>query len=102
MFLNLNEYVLNKSIGASIAIALAKFPLKGLALHYSRSVQPAEELRDLVAKDWPSIKVTLHQADVSKVDECERLAKEVLSAHGQVDIFISNAGAAKRITDILY
>lgn len=89
-------------IGAAISIALAKLPLKALALHYSRSGEAAERLRDSLTNSFPSLNITLHQADLSQADACETLVQELLEAHKTVDIFISNAGAARRITDILY
>jgi NAD(P)-dependent dehydrogenase (short-subunit alcohol dehydrogenase family) len=89
-------------IGAAISIALAKLPLKALALHYSHSKESAEKLRNSLRDSYPSLDVTLHRADLSQADACETLVEEVLEAHETVDIFISNAGAARRITDILY
>ena len=89
------------SIGAAICRALAKFPLKALALYYSQSAQAAEDLKDSLNASFPSLTLTLHQADLSQPSQCEKLVQEVLEAHKTVDIFISNAGAAKRITDIL-
>jgi NAD(P)-dependent dehydrogenase (short-subunit alcohol dehydrogenase family) len=88
-------------IGAAISIALARLPLKALALHYSRSAESAEKLRTSLTNSFPSLKITLHQADLSQAQACETLVEEVLKAHKTVDIFISNAGAARRITDIL-
>jgi short-subunit dehydrogenase len=93
---------LTLSIGRAISLRLAKLPLKALALHYSRSKEACEALRDSIVQSHPSLVVTLHQADLSEISQCERLAKEVLEAHHVVDIFISNAGGAKRVTDILY
>ena len=90
------------SIGAAISRALAKFPIRALALHYARSVDAAEKLSNELTHCYPSLKVTLHQADLSIIHDCERLVKEVLDAHGKIDIFISNAGGAKRVIDILY
>jgi NAD(P)-dependent dehydrogenase (short-subunit alcohol dehydrogenase family) len=90
------------SIGAAISRALAKFPIRALALHYVRAADAAEKLCNELTHCYPSLKVTVHQADLSVVHDCERLVKEVLDAHGKIDIFISNAGGAKRIVDILY
>jgi len=90
-----------RSIGAAICRALARFPLKGMALHYSQSAQAIEHLRESLHESFPSMALTLHQADLSQPSHCDKLVQEVLQAHGKVDIFVSNAGAAKRITDIL-
>ena len=89
------------SIGAAICRALGRLPLKALALHFSQSALAAENLRDSLKASFPTLTLTLHQADLSQPSQCAKLVEDVLKAHGTVDIFISNAGAAKRITDIL-
>jgi short-subunit dehydrogenase len=38
----------------------------------------------------------VHTADLSDVEECARLADEVLAAHGRVDILVNNAGRSIR------
>jgi NAD(P)-dependent dehydrogenase (short-subunit alcohol dehydrogenase family) len=93
--------IANLSIGAAVCKALAEFPLNAIAMHYLKSKEAAQALRTLLRNSHPSLEITLHQADLSQAEECERLASEVLAAHKVVDIFISNAGAARRITDIL-
>lgn len=91
-----------RRIGAAIARTLATFPLKGLALHYSRSFDAAKSVREEIAAENPALNVTLHQADLAEPEQCESLAREVLKTHAKIDIFVSNAGGARRITDILY
>jgi NAD(P)-dependent dehydrogenase (short-subunit alcohol dehydrogenase family) len=89
------------SIGAAICRALGRLPLKALALHFSQSALAAENLRDSLKASFPTLTLTLNQADLSQPSQCAKLVEDVLKAHGTADIFISNAGAAKRITDIL-
>ena len=88
-------------IGAAIARSLATFPLKGLALHYARSFDASKSLQDELEAVHPALNVTLHQADLAEPEQCQSLVREVLKTHGKIDIFISNAGGARRITDIL-
>jgi NAD(P)-dependent dehydrogenase (short-subunit alcohol dehydrogenase family) len=38
----------------------------------------------------------IHQADLSDLDDVERMAKEVLEQHGRVDILVNNAGRSIR------
>jgi NAD(P)-dependent dehydrogenase (short-subunit alcohol dehydrogenase family) len=39
---------------------------------------------------------TLYQADVSVMEDCDRLVREVLANHGHIDILINNAGRSIR------
>lgn len=99
--LNYASDILENSIGAAVCRALARYPLKGLAIHYSRNSESAKALQTELTATGPSLILTLHQADLSQSAHCERLVEEVLKAHKVVDIFISNAGGARRVTDIL-
>ena len=49
-----------------------------------------EETRTLLANQ--SLRSTLHSVDVSSREQMQRFADEVITAHGQVDILINNAG----------
>lgn len=99
--LNYASDILENSIGAAVCRALAKYPLKGLAIHYSRNAESVKALQTELSATGPSLILTLHQADLSQSEHCERLVGEVLRAHEVVDIFVSNAGGARRVTDIL-
>jgi NAD(P)-dependent dehydrogenase (short-subunit alcohol dehydrogenase family) len=37
---------------------------------------------------------TVHPADLSELDDCERLVADVLSEHGRVDVLVNNAGVS--------
>jgi short-subunit dehydrogenase len=39
---------------------------------------------------------TVHPADLSDLDDCERLVADVLSEHGRVDVLVNNAGRSIR------
>jgi 3-oxoacyl-[acyl-carrier protein] reductase len=73
-----------------------------MALHYSRSIKDAETLRDSLQALHPSLELSLHQADLTLLDDCQKLVREVSDVHGHVDILVSNAGGARRVTNILY
>jgi len=70
------------SIGAAICNALGRLPLKALALHFSQSAQAAENLRDSLNASFPTLTLTLHQAELSQPSQCAKLVEEVLQTHG--------------------
>ncbi|HUW90676.1 MAG TPA: SDR family oxidoreductase [Candidatus Nanopelagicaceae bacterium] len=51
-----------------------------------------EETRDLVLKDFPSTSILLAQADISKLEEVERMKKQVFEKFDNVFLLINNAG----------
>ncbi|GAH09111.1 unnamed protein product [marine sediment metagenome] len=51
-----------------------------------------EETRDLVLKDYPSTAILLVQADISKLEEVERMKKQVFEKFDNVFVLINNAG----------
>lgn len=75
-------------IGQALAMQLAK---KGchLALVDVNRKGMQETKRLLPAKD---VKVTQHAADVSNADAMEKLAADVVAAHGKVNLLFNNAG----------
>lgn len=51
--------------------------------------------------DAPSLKITIHKANLSDSKACLDLCEGVKKKHGRgVDILVSNAGYGKRIPDI--
>ena len=38
----------------------------------------------------------MHPADLSDLDDCDRLVEEILAEHGRVDILVNNAGRSIR------
>lgn len=95
------------SIGAAIARQLLHLDLD-LALHFSSNRLAAEDLEAQLRTEYRNnntserfLRLTLHQADLSSVEETVRLCEEVRKAHGKaIDILISNAGYGKRIRDV--
>ncbi len=73
-----------------------------LALTYNSNKAPLEEMvKELQAQD-SSRKISIHQCDVVKEDDLNRLYAELSQQHGQgVDILVVNAGYGKRTSNIL-
>jgi NAD(P)-dependent dehydrogenase (short-subunit alcohol dehydrogenase family) len=65
-----------------------------VAVVYHRDGEAAEETVKAIANAGGT--ATVHQAAVESFADCTRVCDEVLSAHGAVDILVSNAGIASR------
>jgi NAD(P)-dependent dehydrogenase (short-subunit alcohol dehydrogenase family) len=82
-----------KNLGADIALQLA--PLgSNLALHYhsDASKKDADELKALLTKEFPDIKVAFYQADLTSVAAVEELFSTVVKEFGGVDIVVNTSG----------
>jgi NAD(P)-dependent dehydrogenase (short-subunit alcohol dehydrogenase family) len=77
-------------IGKQIALAYAKLGAN-LALA-ARSPGPLKESGTEVEKSGARV-ITIH-ADVSKEQDCARMAEQTLAAFGRIDILVNNAGIA--------
>ncbi len=81
-----------KGIGKAVCLELAK---KGanIVINYSRSKQAAEE----TAKECEAfgVKTLLIQADVSKYEDCQKIAEETIKEFKTIDILVNNAGITK-------
>jgi 3-oxoacyl-[acyl-carrier protein] reductase len=80
-----------RGIGAAISKSLASQGAT-VAAGYARNTAQAEKfLAELsVASDGAGVSV--HQGDVSCVDDCRRTIREVIDLHGRLDILVNNAG----------
>lgn len=76
-------------IGRALAVRLAQEGIAGLAIS---DVNEAglEETAGLIAKT--GVPVSVHLMDVSKLDQVERFAAEVVEKHGRVTHLVNNAG----------
>ena len=61
-----------------------------VAAGYSRGKESAETFREEMAATGG--KVSIHQGRVDDVDDCNRVFKEAMDAHGRVDYLVNNAG----------
>ena len=76
-------------IGRALAIRFAKEGISGIAIsdwNQPGLKETAEEVANI------GVPVSEHLIDVSKLDQVQRLAKEVLERHGRVTHLINNAG----------
>jgi glucose 1-dehydrogenase len=87
----------NSGIGKAIVLALAEHGAN-IVIDYVANEQATEELEQRVAKlGDQSIGV---EADVSKVEDLQRLIQSAVDAFGRLDIMVNNAGIETR-TSIL-
>jgi NAD(P)-dependent dehydrogenase (short-subunit alcohol dehydrogenase family) len=66
----------------------------GIVILVARSRDKLEMIRDEIVDAGGKAHVLT--ADVSDVDDCERVIEEIIAEHGQVDILINNAGRSIR------
>ncbi|PYI05124.1 short-chain dehydrogenases/reductase [Aspergillus sclerotiicarbonarius CBS 121057] len=87
-------------IGAACTHQLAQHGVH-LALTYSSNLQSISSLRDDLHAQHPSLRISIHQVDLSSAPQITSLFEQIDAHHGQrPDILISNAGYGKRITNI--
>ncbi|HEX6654510.1 MAG TPA: SDR family oxidoreductase [Thermoleophilaceae bacterium] len=82
------------SSGIGLETALKVGEAGGEVLLVSRTREKLEEVAEKVREAGGTAHV--HPADLSDLDDVERLAKEVLDEHGGVDVLINNAGRSIR------
>ncbi len=82
-----------KGIGKAITVALAQEGAK-VVINYNSSKEAAENLVNELGKDGHDVYAV--QADVSKVEDANRLVEETVNHFGKVDILVNNAWYYKR------
>ncbi len=82
------------SSGIGLETALKVGEAGGEVLLVSRTREKLEEVAEQVRESGGTAHV--HPADLSDLEDVERLAKEVLDEHGGVDVLINNAGRSIR------
>ena len=78
-----------RGIGAAIIRTLAADGIH-VAAGYSSNKDAADDMAAKLAAEGHA--VSLHQGNVGKPEDCERVIAEVLNQHGHVDYLINNAG----------
>lgn len=58
-----------------------------VAVGYAANARAAGQFGD----DYADYGVTVHQGDIGSVDDCTRVAGEVIARHGRLDILVNNA-----------
>ncbi|MEA3336455.1 MAG: 3-oxoacyl-[acyl-carrier-protein] reductase [Chloroflexota bacterium] len=82
----------SRGIGRGIALRLAEEGAK-VVVNHRDSEESAEETAELIRSAGSEVIVI--QADVSQLDEAQRLIKETLNAFGQIDVLVNNAGTTR-------
>ena len=83
-------------IGSAVAIGLAKRGAN-VVVNYTRSKAEAEATVEAVKKTGADVRLV--QGDVSKDEDCRKLALAAQDAWGRIDILINNAGTTKFVTN---
>jgi NAD(P)-dependent dehydrogenase (short-subunit alcohol dehydrogenase family) len=82
------------SSGIGHAVALKVGEAGGIAALVARSADKLEETKAAIEESGGA--ATVHSADLSDLDDCDRVVEEILAAHGRVDILVNNAGRSIR------
>jgi acetoacetyl-CoA reductase/3-oxoacyl-[acyl-carrier protein] reductase len=81
-----------RGIGAAICRSLASQGAT-VGAGYSRDADAAGRFVDDFRSTFgEQTRVSIHQGNVSKPDDCERFISEAIEQHGRVDILVNNAG----------
>jgi NAD(P)-dependent dehydrogenase (short-subunit alcohol dehydrogenase family) len=86
--------VTGASSGIGKAAALKIADAGGIVLLVARTAEKLEEIKDTIEVRGGTAYV--HAADLSDMDDIERMADEVLAQHDHVDVLINNAGRSIR------
>jgi NAD(P)-dependent dehydrogenase (short-subunit alcohol dehydrogenase family) len=76
-----------RGIGLAISERLVERGVR-VAAGYSRDAEAAKRLVDAHA----GAEISIHQGNIGRADDCERVINEVIEQHGQLDILVNNAG----------
>ena len=82
----------SRGIGRAVAVRLAKDGMN-LVINYRGNSAAAEETERLCRE--LGAEVLLVQGDVSRAEECEKLAAQAKEAFGRVDVLVNNAGITR-------
>lgn len=82
----------SRGIGRAVAVRLAKDGMN-LVINYRGNSAAAEETERMCRE--LGAEVLLVQGDVSRAEDCEKLAAQAKEAFGRVDVLVNNAGIAR-------
>lgn len=82
----------SRGIGRAVAVRLAKEGMN-LVINYRGNSAAAEETERLCRE--LGAEVLLVQGDVSRAEDCEKLAAQAKEAFGRVDVLVNNAGITR-------
>jgi NAD(P)-dependent dehydrogenase (short-subunit alcohol dehydrogenase family) len=86
--------VTGASSGIGKAAAMKIADAGGTVLLVARTAEKLEETKATIEADGGTAYV--HSADLSDIDDIDRMADEVLAQHGHVDVLVNNAGRSIR------
>ncbi len=79
----------NRGIGAAICRSLGREGAVVAAGYSSNKDQAAEFLSEMQSE---GIEGSVHQGNIGKAEDCQRVIDEVMEQHGRIDILVNNAG----------
>ena len=82
----------SRGIGRGIALELAKRGASIVVNYHSNAAAAEEVMQEITANGGQAIAV---QADVSNMDDAERLIKAALDTYEKIDILVNNAGTTR-------
>lgn len=82
----------SRGIGRAVAVRLAKDGMN-LVINYRGNSAAAEETEQMCRE--LGAEVLLVQGDVSRAEDCEKLAAQAKEAFGRVDVLVNNAGITR-------
>lgn len=82
----------SRGIGRAVAVRLAKDGMN-LVINYRENSAAAEETERMCRE--LGAEVLLVQGDVSRAEDCEKLAAQAKEAFGRVDVLVNNAGITR-------
>lgn len=82
----------SRGIGRAVAVRLTKDGMN-LVINYRGNSEAAEETERLCRE--LGAEVLLVQGDVSRAEDCEKLAAQAKEAFGRVDVLVNNAGITR-------
>ncbi|MBK5229572.1 MAG: SDR family oxidoreductase [Thermoleophilia bacterium] len=82
----------SSGIGEVVAHRVAR--AGGIVILVARSREKLEVIRDEIID--VGCEADVFTADISNIDDCERVIKEIIAKHGQIDILVNNAGRSIR------
>ena len=82
------------SSGIGQAAALRVGEAGGVVALVARSEDKLEQTKTTIEQSGGT--ATVHPADLSDLEDCERLVADILDTHGRVDILVNNAGRSIR------
>jgi 3-oxoacyl-[acyl-carrier protein] reductase len=85
-------------IGKAISVKLAQKGAK-IVINYHAHQEEAMKIKDYIESVY-QVNTLLYQADVSKLDEVEKMIQKVIEYFGKVDILVNNAGIKGQSRDI--